>query len=351
MSKKVFISHAVKDKEIADAFVDVILHGALSVPITEIFCVSTDGTKIKSGDDWRQSIKTNIISAKINFLLISPNYKESEVCMNEMGAAWMTNAIVLPLIIDPINYRSVGVIQEPNQIEKLLEEKSLDRIKDIVQEVLEIESSLIKSDRWTSKKKEFQIRVKNYLNSNLFETPMDRDYFKQLEQDKNDLEVTINSLIEEKSELEALVQELKLAKDKSDVTAILKNRKNVTQFEDFLQLCNSVKTLLDKQSSIINGIIFKSYSGKEIKIGWEGNRDELDEALANDYINEDLDAKWETTKEMKKIHEALNKVSLFFDSKLDDDFYNSYDEEFDCPMEISNKRFWEDVFKVSIRFN
>ena len=110
MSRKIFISHAIKDKEIADAFVDVILHGALSVSIDEIFCVSTDGTKIKSGDDWRNSIRENIFSAKINFLLISPNYKESEVCMNEMGAAWMTDAIVLPLIIDPINYKTVGVI-------------------------------------------------------------------------------------------------------------------------------------------------------------------------------------------------------------------------------------------------
>ena len=72
MSKKIFISHASKDKEIADAFVDIILHGSLSVPISEIYCASTDGTKIKSGEDWRDSIKKNIVSANINFLLISP---------------------------------------------------------------------------------------------------------------------------------------------------------------------------------------------------------------------------------------------------------------------------------------
>jgi len=85
--KTIFISHASKDKEIAEAFLDIILHGALSVPINEIFCSSTDGTKIKSGADWRDSIKTNLLSAQINFLIITPNYKESEVCMNEMGAA------------------------------------------------------------------------------------------------------------------------------------------------------------------------------------------------------------------------------------------------------------------------
>lgn len=351
MSRKIFISHAVYDKEIADAFVDVILHGALSVPINEIFCVSTDGTKIKSGDDWRDSIKTNILSAKINFLLISPNYKESEVCLNEMGAAWMTDAIVLPLIIDPINYKTVGVIQEPNQIEKLLDEKSLDRIRDIVQEELEIKTSLIKSDRWTAKKKEFLLRVKKHLLANPFETPMDRATFKELEKDKVDLEGTINNLIEEKAELESIIEELKKAKDKEAVKTILKKRKKTTQFDEFIEMCNAVKKLLDRQSSIMNGIIFKSYSGKDIKIGWEGNRDELDDALANDYIDEDLEVKWEMTKEMRKISDALDKVSTFIVSELDNDFYELYENEFDSPMEIKNKGFWEEAFEASIRFN
>jgi len=351
MSKKIFISHAIKDKEIAESFVDVILQNALSVPITDIFCVSTDGTKIKSGENWRDSIKDNILSAKINFLLITPNYKESEVCMNEMGAAWMTDSVVIPLIIEPISYKTVGVIQEPNQIEKLLDEKSLDRIKDIVQEELEIQISLIKSDRWTTKKVEFLLRVKKHLTANPFETPMDKATFKQLIHDNEDLEKTIKSLIGEKYELESMIEELKKAKDKTEVSTILKKRKNTTQFEEFQELCTSLKKLLEKQPSILNGIIFKSYSRKDIQIGWEGNRDVLDEALANDYIDEDLDVRWNETKEMGKISDALNKVSAFINSKLKSDFYQTYEEEYDSPFDLKNKGFWEEAFEANIRFN
>ena len=175
--KTIFISHAIKDKEIVNAFVDLILLGALSVPLDQIFCVSTDGTKIKSGSDWRDSIKESLTNVKINFLIITANYKESEVCLNEMGAAWITNALVLPLIVEPINYKTVGVIQEPNQIEKLLDESSLDRIKDIIQDVLTIPSSLIRTDRWTVKKREFLSSVKRHLAANPFQLPMDRDAF------------------------------------------------------------------------------------------------------------------------------------------------------------------------------
>lgn len=351
MSKKIFISHSVKDIEIVKAFVDVILQGALSVPITEIFCISTDGTKIKSGEDWRNSIKDNILSAKINFLLISPNYKESEVCMNEMGAAWMTEALVIPLIIDPINYKTVGVIQEPTQIEKLLSDISLDRIRDIVKEELAIDDKLIKSDRWTVKKKEFLSKVKKHLGKFPFEIPMDKTAYKQLIQDNSDLELTIESLIDEKSELKSLVEKLKSAKDKTEVKAILKASSNTTRFEEFMDLCKAVKKLLDRQDSIINGVIFRSYSGKDIKIGLDASREALDEALANDYIDDDLEVKWDSTKEMRSISSALDKLSGFITSDLGEDFYDLYDEEYDAPMDIKNKKFWEDVLDVSIYFN
>lgn len=348
--KSIFISHATKDKEIIDAFVDIILQGALSVPIDKIFCVSTDGTKIKSGADWRDSINESLLSAKVNFLIITPNYKESEVCLNEMGAAWVTSATVLPLIIDPINYKTVGIIQEPNQIEKLLDEKSLDRIKDIVQEKLEIPPALIKSDRWTAKKKEFLIVVKKHLTTTPFEVPMDRDTFNEIMKEKADLESTVNSLIDEKNELESLISDLKKAKDKTEVAAIIKKKNPSTQFQDFEELCNIVKKRLAQNDSIINGIIFKSYSRKEVTIKSEGNKDEIDEALANDFIDEDLDVKWETTKEMMKIRESLDEVSKFLEKTLKEDFYELYDENFDAPMEISNKKFWEAVFEASISF-
>ena len=350
MSKKIFISHATKDKEIADAFVDLILHNGLSVPINEIFCVSTDGTKIKSGDDWRNSIKENVLGAKVNFLLISPNYKESEVCMNEMGAAWMTDAIVLPLIIDPINYKTVGVIHEPKQIEKLLDEKSLDRIRDIIQKELTIPPDLIKSDRWTAKKTEFLIRTKRHIEKNPFEVPMDRKAFKELIEDKTSLEKTIEGLIGEKMELESLVEDLKKAKDKSEVSEVIKKHKPSTEFQEFQELCNVVKKLLRKHPSIINGIIFKSYTGKEIQIGTDISRDELDEALANDYIDEELDVKWESTQEMRDIEKALNKVRKMVKSERKSDFYEAYEEAYNAPLEIGNKKFWEEVFETQISF-
>jgi hypothetical protein len=349
--KTVFISHASKDKEVVDAFIDIILHGALSVSIDDIFCVSTDGTKIISGADWRDSINESLLSAKVNFLIISSNYKESEVCQNEMGAAWVTSATVLPLILEPINYKTVGIIQEPNQIEKLLDEKSLDRIKDIVQEKLEIPAVLIKSDRWTVKKKEFIVRVKKYLESTPFPVPMDRTVFNKLLEERVDLENTIDSLIQEKSELESLIKELKVAKDKREVTKIIKKRNPSSQFQEFVELCQVVKKRLDRYDSIINGIIFKSYTRKDITIKFEGNKEAIDEAYANDFIDDELNIRWDETTEMKKTEEALDNVQKFLGKDLHEEFYEQYEENFESPMSTDNKKFWEELFEATISFS
>ena len=166
--KKIFISHASADQPIIKSLIDDLLHGALSVKISDIFCTTADGTKIESGKDWRNSIQEALRNSKVTLLIITPNYKESEICMCEMGAAWVTSSKVLPFIVEPITYDSVGVIQQPKQIEKILEEKSLDRLRDVIQETLEIDPKEIKSDRWTAKKTEFLQKVKMHLKTNPF---------------------------------------------------------------------------------------------------------------------------------------------------------------------------------------
>lgn len=350
IEKTVFISHSTKDKAIVDAFIDLILHGALSVPIDQIFCTSTDGTKIKSGEDWRNHIKDNLLSAKINFLIITPNYKESEVCLNEMGAGWVTSAKVLPLIVAPINFKTVGIIQEPNQIEKLVDSKCLDRIKDEVQALLSIPSSLIKSDRWTEKKQQFIESVNSYIASTPFPLPLDRDIFTKLHSDLVDLQEKLEYLEGREQELLNLIEALKDAKDKTETVSIFTKLKFLTPDKEFQDLCDEVKHELSENESIINGIIYKTYVGKGVDIDVDRNRAAIDDAFADDYITEDLDANWSSTKKMRAIKVSLDNLSKFLQRDLAMDFYNTYEKNFESPLDIGNKSFWEECFDISIRF-
>ncbi|MBU4261837.1 MAG: toll/interleukin-1 receptor domain-containing protein [Proteobacteria bacterium] len=347
--KKIFISHASLDVPIVNALIDDLLVGSLSVKVGDIFCTTTDGMKIKSGEDWRESIKEALQQSLVTILLITPNYKESEVCLCEMGAAWVTSSKVLPFIVDPINYSDVGIIQQPKQIEKLLDEKSLDRLRDEIQTILKIDPKDIKSDRWTVKKIEFLQKVKSHLTKNPFILPLSRNEFDNVLNENLGLHSAVQSLIEEKSDQEAYIQELKKAKDQDEIKIIEKKHKKTSSIDEFSELCKNVTRHLSKLSSIIRGIAFVSYSGKNIRIGYQGWRDEIDEAFSRDYITDDSEADWETSKLMRDLHEALHELDFFLRDKYEDsDFIREYEENFEAPLSLSNLEFWEEAFNLGI---
>ena len=267
-----------------------------------------------------------------------------------MGAAWMTDSHVLPLIVDPINYKTVGVIQEPNQIEKLLDESSLDRIKDIVQETLNIPGSLIKSDRWTVKKREFISNVKRHIASSSFPSPMDRDTFNKIQTENSELNKTVDSLVNDKSNLESLIKDILKTKDREEVKKALKKHRPNSYYDEFQEVVTKAKKILQKLSPIVRGIIFKSYTGKNITINWQPYKEDIDEAIANDYITDELEADWETTAEMRKIYDLLSNLSEILSRSLDEDFNDSFSHDYSAPIKIDNKTFWESVFETTLRF-
>jgi hypothetical protein len=128
----VFISHSSKDKDLIKLFIDKILKLSLKIESEQIFCTSLEESTIKSGEDFRNAIKENLQKASLVILVISDNYRQSEVCLNEMGAAWVLNSKVVSFIVPPVNYSSVGFIQEPNQLLKI--DKKEDLIKFIDEE-------------------------------------------------------------------------------------------------------------------------------------------------------------------------------------------------------------------------
>jgi hypothetical protein len=84
---------------------------------------------IKNGEDIRKHIHTNIQTADFSILLISNNYKKSEICMNEMGAVWACNNNVRYYILPDSNFDTIGWLCNPNQAEKLFDSIALDALK------------------------------------------------------------------------------------------------------------------------------------------------------------------------------------------------------------------------------
>jgi len=100
--KEIFISHATKDKLLADALVDL-LETAMEIPSSSIFCSSLDGLGVPSGKDFIQFIKEQIQQPKVVITLLTENYFASEFCLCELGATWAMSHNILPLLVPPID--------------------------------------------------------------------------------------------------------------------------------------------------------------------------------------------------------------------------------------------------------
>ena len=346
--KRIFISHASKDKIIVDAFIDLILQNGMGIGVNDIFCTSSEGMKILSGDDWRESIRKNLAYSKIIILLISPYYKESEVCLNEMGAAWMTETLVLPLIIEPINFSSVGVIQQPKQVEKLFDSKSLDRIKDRIQEILELPAGQIKSDRWTTKKIEFISKGKRQVKSSPYPNPINRAEVEELLNSHQALEKTVESLISEREQLEIFNEELKQAKDAKQVQSIIDKHSDSTTYDEFEKLRQKVRDNLKQFDSAVITAFFTSISRKEIELGWANYRKELEYGIAQDYIDEEGTTDWETTFPMRELKESIDELGHFMDNEKGEEIRTTVEEEYRTTFSLSNQDFWESAFNVNL---
>lgn len=85
---KIFISHSSKDKAIVDLFKNIILNAGLGISDNDIAYTSAPETGVPTGGNIPKYIKENIADSDFVFWMVSDNYRKSEVCLNEMGAAW-----------------------------------------------------------------------------------------------------------------------------------------------------------------------------------------------------------------------------------------------------------------------
>lgn len=173
---KIFVSHSSKNKEIVNKFCDLILHNGLNVNPNRIFNTSMEGSKPKTGEDFRNRIKNELKNAKVVLQFISKDYKKSEVCLNEMGAAWILSNNVKPLIVEKDEYE-VGFIHSTTQqvqlqneadiirlADELVEEKIVEHYKGgrLNQKVREFISFIEENVKFNSKKEEKKIPLDLY---------------------------------------------------------------------------------------------------------------------------------------------------------------------------------------------
>lgn len=154
--RRVFISHSSKDKKYVTDFVNHILCLGIGLTPDDIFCTSIEDMTMRNGEDIRMHIQENIRSAEYSFLLISDNYKDSEICVNEMGAVWAYDANVKLFLLPNTSFSSIGWLCDTRKADKLADSVALDRLYKEMIEYFSLKENLI---HWSQQRETFVGRV------------------------------------------------------------------------------------------------------------------------------------------------------------------------------------------------
>lgn len=153
---KVFISHSSKDKTIVEDFVNHILMLGIGIKSKDIFCTSIEDLNIENGEDIRKHIHRNILGSECSILLLSDNYKASEICQNEMGAVWTNNATVRYFLLPNFTADKIGWLVNPLQAEQITNAVALDKLH---KELLQL-FGLKETGIWSSQREQFLAKHK-----------------------------------------------------------------------------------------------------------------------------------------------------------------------------------------------
>ena len=118
----------------------------------DIFCTSIEEMGIRNGEDIRRHIREDVRSADFSFLMISKNYKASEICLNEMGAVWATDNRVRYYILPDVDFKEIGWLCDAYKADKLADSVALDNLE---QELTDFYGLPRKGGIWSRQRQNF----------------------------------------------------------------------------------------------------------------------------------------------------------------------------------------------------
>lgn len=155
--KKIFISHSSYDKDIVEKFVDHILQLGIGIKPEDIFCTSIEDLGIRNGEDIRKHIHENICNVDYSFLMISKNYKASEICLNEMGAVWAYDNNVRLYILPDVDFKEIGWLCDTRKADRINTPVPLDALHKEMIEYFELPDK----ETWSRQRETFISYVNN----------------------------------------------------------------------------------------------------------------------------------------------------------------------------------------------
>ncbi len=206
---KIFISHATKDKVFVEKIIELLEYMGLNEK--QIFCSSIPGYDVPVGTDFLEHIREQYEEYELFVIFVhSPNYYNSTVSLNEMGAAWVLRKNAVSFLLPGFGFERMNGVVGRNQIsikldnEEIEVKDKLNQFFDMIVQHFGVDKS--RNVRWEEKRDAF---LENILS-------LKTDHPDGLNGDKDDPEVRLCFELQSSEERDDIPMDQRTKHDPSD---------------------------------------------------------------------------------------------------------------------------------------
>lgn len=323
---KIFLSHAAVDDTIADLLCTLLSDG-VEIGRSNIFCSSLPGQTIEGGFNFIERIKERLQEANIVFVLFSQNYLDSQFCLAELGACWINEKKVIPLVVPPLKFRHLKATLLVTQAYDISTENGVDSIVD------SLGFSGYSAAIWGAARKRFLSAIDDAIKNQPPPQKVEYRKYQEIFDENSSLQEKNDELIEKNKKLCDIVDKLKKCKNKEDVLKIELDESNEETIFD--KLVTSASIALDKLPVIVRKAVY--YESKSAKLP---HPQPFEDDIWSD-IHDATDSQyllWESSDDPISLNDSHPAVSDAL-NKLNDlkNFLYDVSDEFENYMTAKNK--------------
>jgi len=343
--KKIFISHASKDKDLIDAFVDL-LNTGIGINPHDIFCTSLESMGIPAGENFVDFINKQLGQVELILTIITDNFLESQFCLTELGASWIMKK-VYTIIVPPITFGDVKTILGEIQFANIIDKSSLNELRDSLIKILNI-SSPVPTARWEVKRDQFLEKFNEIIKK--IPKPMkvkSEEHQKLVQAYKESLKVVTEKegLI---TVLQITIEELKKLKDKKEVAEVTLKTID-TDLKKFEIIIDKILEAWDAFTPYTQKVVietcFYHFKGEEFLFDRDLD-DRVKDAVERKYLElilRDNVASCVPNIRHPKIREILSLLDklMSFVKSVGHEFSEWYEDKYEDCFDVESRAFWE----------
>ncbi len=343
--KKIFISHASKDKDIIDSFVDL-LNTGIGINPHDIFCTSLESMGIPAGENFVGFIKKQLEQVELVLTIITENFLESQFCLTELGASWIMKK-VYTIIVPPITFGDVRTILGEIQFANITDKSSLNELRDGLIKILDV-SLPVPTARWEVKRDQFLEKFNETVKKIPRPLKVKREEYEKLTQTYKECLKIAAEKEEAVKVLQNTIEELKKLKDKKEVVeATLKTVEG--DLKKFDILTEAILKVWDALPAYSRNAVIEScyYHFKREEFIFERDLDErVKNAVERNYleliVRDNIASCMPNLyhPKIKQVIDLLNDLVSFMKS-VGYEFSKWYEEKYDDIFDVESRSFWE----------